>query len=212
MKAIRSFVFFILLTIGMQAQGQGYYTRYYNDPGLVAQARKWMSEGAWRNGFDKAAPHPSVNAVDFYLQYQKNPEQWQALFRWLQDTDLTAIAKGRHPIAGTTLVASVEDSENEPLEKRGSESHHHHIDFQYVVKGTERFGLLDHYTSKPNCKYNGKKDVVHYDYEKDRTRFYDSEPGKFFIFFPSDWHIAKVSNGTSDEAIRVIVIKVDYKD
>lgn len=211
MKTILSLLFF-LFTLGTQAQSRGYYTRYYNDSELVAQARKWMASGAWRNGFDKASPHPSVNAVDFYLQYQKNPGQWKALFAWLQNHDLTTLPHGRHPIEGTTLVASVEDSRNEPLEKRGSESHHHHIDFQYVVKGTERFGLLDHYTSKPNCKYNGKKDVIHYDYQKERTRFYDSQPAKFFIFFPSDWHIAKVSNDTRNQDIRVIVIKVDYKD
>ena len=39
---------------------------------------------------------------------------------------------------------------------------------------------------------------------------YDSNPGEFFIFFPRDWHIAKVANDTSDQAIRVIVVKVDY--
>lgn len=46
--------------------------------------------------------------------------------------------EGKHPIEGTSLVVSVEDSKNEPLEKRTSESHRKHIDLQYVVKGTER--------------------------------------------------------------------------
>ena len=104
----------------------------------------------------------------------------------------------------------MEDSKNDPLEKRGSESHYHHIDFQYVVKGVERFGIIDHLTSKPNCKY--RPDVIHYDYDKARARFYDSTPDKFFIFFPGDWHIAKIANDTDNQDIRVIVIKVDYKD
>ena len=190
---------------------RGYYTQYYGDkPELIKEAKAWAESGIWRNGFDKAKPHSSVNLVDFYLQYQKNPQQWQALFDYLAKTDLLSIPKGKHKIPGSDLVVSVEDSRNEPLEKRRSESHNKHIDFQYVVKGTERFGVIDHYTSTPNCKY--RPDVIHYDYVPQKARFYDSNPGEFFIFFPRDWHIAKVANDTSDQAIRVIVIKVDYKD
>ena len=106
------------------------------------------------------------------------------------------------------MVVSVEDSRNEALEKRRSESHYHHIDFQYVVKGTERFGIIEHLTSKPNCEY--KPDVIHYDYEVGKARFYDSTPDKFFLFFPSDWHIAKVKTELEDQDIRVIVVKLDY--
>lgn len=137
-------------------------------------------------------------------------EQWKALFDYLAKTDLLSIPGGKHKIPGSSLTISVEDSKNDPLEKRGSESHNHHIDFQYVVKGVERFGIIDHYTSTPNCKY--RPDVIHYDYKKCHTKFYDSTPDEFFIFFPRDWHIAKVANDTDNQDIRVLVIKVDYKD
>lgn len=190
---------------------RGYYTQYYGDkPELIKEAKAWAESGIWRNGFDKAKPHSSVNLVDFYLQYQKNPQQWHALFDYLAKTDLLSIPKGKHKIPGSDLVVSVEDNKNEPLEKRRSESHHKHIDFQYVVKGTERFGVIDHYSSTPNCKY--RPDVIHYDYDRQKARFYDSNPGEFFIFFPRDWHIAKVATDGGDQTIRVIVIKVDYKD
>lgn len=190
---------------------RGYYTQYYGDkPELIKEAKAWAESGIWRNGFDKAKTHHSVNLVDFYLQYQKNPQQWQALFDYLAKTDLLSIPKGKHKIPGSDLVVSVEDSKNEPLEKRRSESHNRHIDFQYVVKGTERFGVIDHYTSTPNCKY--RPDVIHYDYAPQKARFFDSTPGEFFIFFPRDWHIAKVATDGEDQTIRVIVIKVDYKD
>ena len=144
------------------------------------------------------------------MQYQRNPAQWEALFRWIAETDLLTIPKGKHPIEGTTLVASVEDSKNGPLAKRQSESHYHHIDFQYVVKGVERFGLIDHDSSTPNCEW--REDVIHYDYAVDKARFIDSSPDRFFIFFPGDWHIAKIENDTDQQDIRVIVIKVDYID
>ena len=200
----------ILAVLTLGATAQGLYTREYHDKGLVKKAQQWLKKGVWRQGFDKADADPSVNAVEFYRQYEKNPEQWQAMFRWLQETDVTTIEKGKHPIPGTKLVVSVEDSENEPLEKRQSESHFHHIDFQWVVRGVERFGIIDHLTSKPSGAW--RDDVVHYTYDVKRAKFIDSQPGRFFIFFPGDWHIAKVTNDTDDQTIRVIVVKVDYID
>ena len=75
---------------------RGYYTQYYGDkPELIKEAIAWAESGIWRNGFDKAKPHSSVNLADFYLQYQKNPQQWQALFDYLAKTDLLSIPKGK---------------------------------------------------------------------------------------------------------------------
>lgn len=201
----------LLLTavlLAVAAHGQGVYTRECDDKKLVKKAVKWMKGGKWRNGFTAASPDSSVNAVDFYEQYHKSPKQWKTMFRWLASHDLTAIPKGKYPVEGTGMVVSVEDSKNSELAKRRSESHYRHIDFQYVVKGTERFGIIDHDTSKPNCEY--KPDVMHYDYDVSKTRFYDSAPDRFFIFFPSDWHIAKVKTDKEDQNIRVIVVKLDY--
>lgn len=199
-----------LAVFALTSNAQDCYTKQFDDAKLVKKAQKWSDKGKWRNGFDKATPHESVNLADFYTQYQRDPEQWKALFKWLATTDLLALPKGKHPIEGTKLVASVEDSQNKPLETRQSESHYHHIDFQYVVKGIERFGIIEHNSSKPNCKY--KPDVIHYDYDKDKLRVYDSTTDKFFLFFPSDWHIAKINNDTDNQDIRVIVVKLDYVD
>lgn len=184
------------------------YTNECHDRKLQKKAEKWLKKGEWRQGFFKADPHCTVNAVDFYLQYQRNPQQWQRLFEYLAKTDLLALPKGKHQIPGSDLTISVEDSENGPLEKRGTESHYKNIDFQYCVKGTERFGIIDHVTSVPNSKY--RPDVIHYNYVKERTKFYDSTPDKFFIFFPGDWHIAKVNNDTDNQNIRVCVVKVRW--
>ena len=175
-------------------------------------ARKWMKKGEWAQGFKKAKAHKTLNINEFYSQYQKNPEQWKTLFTWLRDTDLLTIPKGKHPIPGSTLVASVEDSENSPLEKRNTESHRKKIDFMVVVKGTEGFALLDHESSSVSQPYNDKKDVMRYNYVKEKTNFFNVKSGQFVIFFPSDWHIAKVQTKKKDQTIRVIVVKMDYVD
>lgn len=187
---------------------QTVYTNECTDSKLIKKAKKWLKKGEWRQGFTGADPHETVNIVDFYQQYQRNPKQWQALFSYLAKTDLLALPKGKHPIEGSDLIISVEDSSNGALEKRKSESHYHTIDFQYCVKGVERFGIIDHVSSTPMDKY--KPDVIHYNYDVTKARFYDSTPDKFFIFFPGDWHIAKIQNDTADQNIRVCVIKVQW--
>ena len=173
------------------------------------QAVAWVAKGEWKNGFD-AMPDNTVNLQEFYSQYHKNKKEWDAAFKWLAETDLLSIPKGKLMIPGTNIRASVEDSKNEPLEKRKSESHRKKIDFMYVVKGTEGFYLLDHKTSKPNCEYSEEKDVIRYDYNKDKSHFFTSTPKRFVICFPGDWHIAKVATPLADQSLRVIVLKIDY--
>lgn len=212
MRKILTFIAAVMISLSSLAQNaesKGCYTKEFADKALVKRAVKWKKNSKkWRGPFRKAKPHFCVNAADFYTQYQKNEAQWKALFKWLQETDLLAIPAGKHMIEGTEIKVSVEDSKNEPLAKRRSESHYHTVDFMLVVKGVERFGVIDHETSKPNCKY--RPDVIHYDYDVNRARFYDSKPDEFFIFFPGDWHIAKVANDSDDQVIRVIVAKLKY--
>lgn len=212
MRKVLTFIAAVMISLSSLAQNaesKGCYTKEFADKALVKRAIKWKKNSKkWCGSFRKAKPHFSVNAADFYTQYQKNEAQWKALFKWLQETDLLAIPAGKHMIEGTEIKVSVEDSKNEPLAKRRSESHYHTVDFMLVVKGVERFGVIDHETSTPNCKY--RPDVIHYDYDVNRARFYDSKPDEFFIFFPGDWHIAKVANDSDDQVIRVIVAKLKY--
>lgn len=207
----RQLIIFALLLTTVAASAQFARPVYKGTRQMERTARKWVRDGSWRNGFT-ASPDKTVDRLEFYTQYERNQAQWDAMFKWLSTTDLLAIPKGKHPIPGTTLVASVEDSENQPLEKRRSESHYRHVDFQYVVRGTEGFATLHHLSSPANCAYDAKKDVIHYDYDPARTHFFQSTPGRFVIFFPSDWHIAKIATREADQAIRVIVVKLDYID
>lgn len=177
----------------------------------VKAAQKWADKGTWRNGFTKAAPDRTVNLVEFRQQVKRNPEQWRALFAWLESHDVTTLPKGKHPIEGTTMTVSIQDDTNKPLDERKSESHRKYIDFQWVVTGSEGFALLDHETSRPSMEYNPEKDLVRYDYDHWHTRFFTSTPGRFNIFFPGDWHIAKVKLG-DDQPFRVVVVKVEMKD
>lgn len=206
---ICSLILMLGLSINLNAQT---YTNSYPKE-LDKLAQKWIKKGEWKNGFTKAVPAPTVNITDFYIQYHRNPSQWQALFRWLQETDLLAIPAGRTPIPGTSLTVSVEDSENWCSENdlkagKGSESHREKIDFMYVVRGTEGFARLDHDSSSPLAPY--KTDRLEYSFDADKLERFESIPGTFNIMFPDDWHIAKVKTSASNQKLRVLVIKMDY--
>lgn len=207
MKSTSLRIILSLLLIAITAQG--IEARNKSKKVSKKKAAAWVAEGEWKNGFD-AMPDATVNLQEFYAQYHKNKAQWDAAFKWLAETDLLNIPKGKLMIPGTNIRASIEDSKNEPLEKRKSESHRKKIDFMYVVKGSEGFMLLDHNTSTPNCEYSEEKDVIRYDYILEKSHFFTSTPKRFVICFPSDWHIAKVKTPFSDQSLRVVVLKIDY--
>lgn len=194
-------------TVGTKCCGKcAVYTKQFSDIKLIKKAEKWAKKGKWKNGFTKGEPDDMVNITEFYLQYTKNEAVWKQLFNWLETTDLLSIPAGKHNIEGSSLIASVEDSHNDELEKRKSESHMKNIDFMFVVRGTEGFLRLDHKTSKPNTEY--KPDVIRYAYDADRAQYIESTPGRFIIMFPDDWHVAKVKTQKEDQDIRVIVVKM----
>lgn len=210
MKRILTAALLAASALAYEAKAQTYTNQYPKE--LQKIAAKWVKKGEWKNGFTKAVPAPTVNLVEFYLQYNKNPEQWKALFRWLEDTDLLAIPGGKQPIPGTNLTVSVEDSENRFSEEdlkdgKGSESHWQKIDVMYVVKGKEGFCRLDHDTSAPLAEY--KKDRLEYKFDASRLEHFESIPGTFNIMFPCDWHVAKVKTNDASQQIRVLVIKME---
>lgn len=209
MKKLMKVALFAAIMGAQQISAQTYTNNYPKT--LDKIAAKWMKKGEWKNGFTKAVPAPTVNVTEFYIQYHKNPQQWKALFEWLENTDLLTIPGGRQTIPGTSLTVSVEDSENwcsdaDLKDGKGSESHWEKIDFMYVVKGKEGFCRLDHETSTPKAPY--KPDRLEYIFDSNRLQRFESIEGTFNIFFPCDWHIAKVKTSEDSQKLRVLVVKM----
>lgn len=210
MKKLMKVALFAAIMGAQQISAQTYTNNY--PKALDKIAAKWMKKGEWKNGFTKAVPAPTVNVTEFYIQYHKNPQQWKALFEWLENTDLLTIPGGRQTIPGTSLTVSVEDSENwcsdaDLKDGKGSESHWEKIDFMYVVKGKEGFCRLDHETSTPKAPY--KPDRLEYIFDSNRLQRFESIEGTFNIFFPCDWHIAKVKTSEDSQKLRMLVVKMN---
>ncbi len=69
---LKTFLLSLLLTSASFATNAEVYTRQCDDKAKVELATSWMESGAWRNGFEKADPHETVNPGDCYEQYSKN--------------------------------------------------------------------------------------------------------------------------------------------
>ncbi|MFV0546775.1 MAG: YhcH/YjgK/YiaL family protein [Bacteroides sp.] len=191
-------LFLLMIGLAHTANAQEWSTR---------KARKWAKQGEWANGF-QPMPHRTTNYKVFAEQYHKNKSVWDKTFKWLATHDLAQMPAGRYPVDGDHVYINVEDAITQEASKRKIEGHRHTIDLQYVVTGTERFGLTSAKHAKPITEY--KPDVTFY--ESTRMKYVDSTPNCFFIFFPGDYHQALLRTGKTGEKIRVIVAKIEYID
>ncbi len=169
------------------------------------QARHWVMKREWTNGLN-ALPDKTTDYQEFASQYQKNKDVWDKTFQWLATHDLENMPAGRYEVDGKHCYINVQDAVTQEVSKRKIEAHRHGIDLQYVVKGTERFGITSEAYAEPITEY--KPDVTYY--KTTKIKYVDSQPGRFFLFFPKNFHQALVKAGKEPENIRVIVAKIEY--
>lgn len=196
-KLVAIGVLFLASTFVVEAQITDKQTR--------RQARKWAAEREWANGF-KATPHKTTDYAEFSAQYHKNKALWDKTFRWMAEHNLRIIPAGRYVIDGDRCYINIQDARTQDASKRNIESHRKIVDLQYVVKGTERFGIVALKDAEPITEY--KPDVTFY--KSSKIKYADSTPETFFMFFPNNCHQALVKAGKEEEDVRVIVAKIEY--
>jgi len=150
-------------------------------------------------------PDESINAEEFILRYELNPERWDKAFAFLRDTDLKNLAKGRHELEGNDLYASVDEYLTKNEEDARYESHLRYADIQYVISGEEKIGLLPLEKMQVTIPYDEEKDICFL--TSAENNFHTASPDRYFIFFPEDAHrpCVKISENSM---VKKIVIKV----
>ena len=168
------------------------------------KAEKWFKKQEWLNGAP-LKPHKSINKEEFARQYRINKTYWDKAFTWLKENNLQTIAKGKYPIDGDNVFASVTEDPSKDFDKTGWESHKKYIDVQCVITGDEKMGKwpVAEVTSvtKP---YDETKDVANYTAP---GKFYVIPAGTFIIFFPGEAHRPNITPG-GNKVVKKIVIKV----
>ncbi|MBD5197644.1 MAG: DUF386 domain-containing protein [Bacteroidales bacterium] len=174
---------------------------------MTDDSKKWVEERSWANGWD-VAPDKSINSDEFFTQYTKNKELWDAMFKFLSANDLKQIDLGEHQIVPGRCWAIVSEYTPKTTDKGNIESHKKFIDLQYVMHGNEKMGLADSVTVKK--EYNPDRDVAFWN--SDDVRYFNATPESFFLFFPCDIHQPSVQADGDVMQSRKVVIKIEYKD
>jgi len=169
------------------------------------KAEQWLAQGDWKKGL-LAKPHPSVDAVDFAVQYHRSPALWDSVFAWLRTENLDTLRAGKYPIEGDNAFAIVTEGPTKPQDSTKWESHKAYIDLHYVIHGWERIGEAPLDQAILTEPFTTGVDVAHYDA---RGKYYDVSPGEFLLFFPENVHRAGIQTpGAPKDKKLVIKIRV----
>jgi biofilm protein TabA len=161
----------------------------------------WVNKKQWANGL-KLNLHPSVNKDSFYVAYHRNKIVWDAAFAFLKNMNLDTLSAGKYPIMDDQVFATITEAPSHNKAYVKWESHKHYIDIQYIIKGKEMIGVADTSTATIIKPYS--PDVINYSAE---GKYYITEPGTFFLFFPNDAHRPTIKVEGYD-VVKKIVIKI----
>lgn len=167
------------------------------------EVKKWFKQKAWLNGLS-LTPHKTINQAEFARQYQLNKIYWDKAFTFLKEHNLQTLEKGKYPIDGDNVFASVTEDPSKDFDKTNWESHRKYIDLQCIIAGEEKMGVYPVAKATVSKEYDEKKDVANY---SAGGKFYVGTAGTFFIFFPSDAHRPNITPG-GNKIVKKIVIKV----
>lgn len=128
-------------------------------------------------------------------------------FEFLETTDLSALASGRHDIDGDRMYVSIDHKDGRGEEGARLEAHRRYIDIQFTIDGDELIGWMPlARCTSPDDAFDDTKDVGFF---ADRpTTWVSVPPGSFTIFFPHDAHAPLAGHGRLHKAI--VKIAVDF--
>lgn len=171
------------------------------------KAKKWFNKKEWWGGL-QLQPSKTIDTKEFARQYHLNKKYWDEAFAYLKNTNLSTIAKGKYPIDGDNVFASVTTDSTKDFEKTNWESHKKYVDIQYVITGEEKIGVCPVTKATVTKPYDEKRDAANYSAD---GKLYIAKSGTFFIFFPSDAHRPNITTG-GNKVDKKIVIKVRAAD
>jgi biofilm protein TabA len=145
--------------------------------------------------------------ADMILDRLENADRYTVLhpvfaraLAFLRQTDLPALAAGRHEIDGERLFAMVVKGQGKGRDKAPIEIHRKYIDIQYTLAGGEVIGWKDAGACRQAKAFDEAKDVGFFDDAPEA--WIDVPPGALAVFFPHDAHAPMAGAG---EVVKVVV-------
>ena len=199
-KSIRTIAFlFTFLVTCIQVTAQQAADKSWSKHKTMA----WYKKQEWLKGVP-LKPHKSIDQEQFARQYHSNQAYWDKAFAFLKEHNLQSLAKGKYPIDGDNVFATVTEDPTKEFDKTNWESHRKYIDLQCVITGTEKMGKHPVATATVTKPYDETKDLANYSAE---GMILTVPAGTYIIFFPTDAHRPNITPG-GNQVVKKIVIKV----
>ncbi len=173
--------------------------------GLDRKVAEWYNSHEWLKGL-QLIPHESINQLEFFKQYHKNKIWWDKAFDFLKTHNLYQLEPGKYVIDSGNVIATVSEVAPKDRDSVKWEAHRNFNDLQYVIMGKAKMGIAS--ISSPNAKV-----IIPYSSEDNENfsvnggKYYNAEPGTFFIFSPHEIHRPVIKVAGYD-MIKKIVVKV----
>ncbi len=168
----------------------------------------WCAESGLYN-LETALPDAAVNKREYASQYMKNPKEWDAAVKFLEDEKLGTLDDGRYELTGNGTYANVQRYTTKS--DADFEAHRKYIDIQYIVSGNEIIEVAPlSCVSNKSVSYSPVKDIEFYETADSSYRIKVSSDN-FMILFPCDAHKPCLSDGEKSEVMKVVV-KIPYID
>jgi YhcH/YjgK/YiaL family protein len=170
------------------------------------KAHRWFNARKWARGLS-LQPHPSIDVLEFAVQYHANKGYWDKAFAFLKDADVVNMVPGKYAIDGEHVYVSVVEGPTRDIKDTKWEAHRRYVDIQCVVRGTETMGIAPVDQAEIIESFDEVRDIGFYNIAETACAYFEAEPGNFFIFFPKDAHRPGIrARGT--EVNKKIIIKI----
>ena len=138
-------------------------------------------------------------------KYNYLEDKFLAAYKWLRETDIAPLDDGTYPIVGEDVYASVQSYTTIEPSEGSYETHEKYFDIQYIVSGSEKFGI---------CKRDGLKvkevfperDLIFYEEPKMDGNVLLLQ-GDLIVVAPEDAHKPRLIAGEPC-AVKKVVVKV----
>ncbi|MCM1356840.1 MAG: YhcH/YjgK/YiaL family protein [Staphylococcus sp.] len=176
-----------------------------------AEACEWVKSREWANGWNVNVDE-TVDALEFATQYERNKPLWDKLFKYLAETDVTALQPGKVVLEEGRLWINIPEAYTpKSIEDTRTENHRKFIDLQYTFEGDELYGLADPDKVTPTMEYDPVKDRTFYHLDAPAS-YVPAGADRFFLYFPKDLHQPSVRTSENPGLSRKIVGKIEYAE
>ena len=107
-------------------------------------------------------------------------------------------------LRGDDIYVNVMTYKTLPTDQCRYESHRKYVDLQYTITGAEVIDWLDAGDLKADGGFELDRDLQFYLPAPTRSQVH-MRPGYFAIFYPSDAHRPKVSDGVHGEVFKLVI-------